>query len=216
MKRILSGILILLFSALCAGFSDEAVKGAEAVYTGEEELTASVSAAPAAAAGKDADDAAGKNAAEAEAEAEAVPAADVAIDTEDAKSTEGTEGVESTKSAEGAEKKYSLVPVVIQSGAATEEQALVLAEKKAVAHFIQTFQEENTNREYAAGVFTLADEYEKFVIAANVLTREITADGVLLKTRIDIAGNDLMAAMAEYEVKSDKPEAHNNAKKAAR
>lgn len=211
MKRILYGILILLFSALCAGFSDEAVKGAEAVYTGQEELTASVSAAPAAAAGKDADDA----------EAGAVPAADVAIgtenvkNTEDAKSTEGaegvesTEGTESTKSAEGAEKKYSLVRVVIQSGAATEEQALLLAEKKAVAHFIQTFQEDNTNREYAAGVFTLADEYEKFVIAANVLTREITADGVLLKTRIDIAGNDLMAAMAEYEVKSDKPEAHD-------
>lgn len=212
MKRILSGIVILLFSALCAGFSDEAVKGDEAVYTGQEDLTVSASAAPAAATGKDAAEAAGKNAAE----AEAVPAADVAIDTEDAKSTEGTEGVESTKSAEGAEKKYSLVPVVIQSGAATEEQALVLAEKKAVAHFIQTFQEDNTNREYAAGVFTLADEYEKFVIAANVRTREITADGVLLETRIDIAGNDLMAAMAEYEVKSDKPEAHNTAKKAAR
>lgn len=215
MKRILSGIVILLFSALCAGFSDEAVKGAEAVYTGQEELTASVSADPAAAAGKDADDA----------EAGAVPAADVAIgtenvkNTEDAKSTEGAEGVESTKGTEStksAEKKYSLVRVVIQSGAAAEEQALVLAEKKAVAHFIQTFQEENTNREYAAGVFILADEYEKFVIAANVLAREITADGVLLKTRIDIAGNDLMAAMAEYEVKSDKPEAHNNAKKAAR
>lgn len=198
MKRILSGIVILLLSALCAGFSDEAVKGAEAVYTGQEELTALVSAAPAAAAGKDADDA--------EAEAVAVPADDVTISTEDIKNTED---VKSTESAEGAEKKYSLVRVVIQSGAATEEQALVLAEKKAVAHFIQTFQEDNTNREYAAGVFTLADEYEKFVIAANVLAREITADGVLLETRIDIAGNDLMAAMAEYEVKKDKPEAHN-------
>lgn len=204
MKRILSGIVILLLSALCAGFSDEAVKGAEAVYTGQEELTALVSTAPAAATGKDADDA--------EAEAVAVPADDVTIGTEDTKNTEdvkSTEGTKSTESAEGAEKKYSLVRVVIQSGAATEEQALVLAEKKAVAHFIQTFQEDNTNREYAAGVFTLADEYEKFVIAANVLAREITADGVLLETRIDIAGNDLMAAMAEYEVKKDKPEAHN-------
>lgn len=192
MKRILSGIVILLFSALCAGFSDEAVKGDEAVYTGQEDLTVSASAAPAAATGKDA--------ADAEAEAGVVPAADVTVGTEDTKNTENVKSTESTKSTEGAEKKHSLVRVVIQSGAATEEQALVLAEKKAVAHFIQTFQEDNTNREYAAGVFTLADEYEKFVIAANVLTREITADGVLLETRIDIAGNDLMAAMAEYEV----------------
>lgn len=192
MKRILSGIVILLFSALCAGFSDEAVKGAEAVYTGQEELTALVSTAPAAATGKDADDA--------EAEAGAVPADDVTIGTEDTKNTEDVKSTEGTKSTESAEKKYSLVRVVIQSGAATEEQALVLAEKKAVAHFIQTLQEDNINREYAAGVFILADEYEKFVIAANVLAREITADGVLLETRIDIAGNDLMAAMAEYEV----------------
>lgn len=216
MKRILSGIVILLFSALCAGFSDEAVKGDEAVYTGQEDLTVSASAAPAAATEKDAAAAAGKNAAEAEVEAEAVPAADVAIGTENVKNTEDAKSTKGTESTKSAEKKYFLVRVVIQSGAAAEEQALVLAEKKAVAHFIQTFQEENTNREYAAGVFILADEYEKFVIAANVLTREITADGVLLKTRIDIAGNDLMAAMAEYEVKSDKPEAHNNAKKAAR
>lgn len=227
MKRIISGMVILLFSMLCAGFS-EAAEFAEA---GQEDASVAVTATEAATGTENHevignDVVTGSNA--------AVPGNDVVADDNAAVVSEndlvaddnaaagndvaavgsiavkgnGIAAVNSpvmdntpTASTAGSTgRKHSLLRVMMHSGAATEEQALVLAEKKAVAHVIQEFQERNTNKEYAVSVFTLAEEYEKFVIAANILTREIKFDGISLETRIDIDGDDLMSAMAEYEV----------------
>lgn len=188
MKRIISGMVILLFSMLCAGFS-EAAEFAEA---GQEDASVAVTATEAATGTENHevignDVVTGSNAA---ATGNGIAAANSPVmDNTPTASTAGSTG-----------RKHSLLRVMMHSGAATEEQALVLAEKKAVAHVIQEFQERNTNKEYAVSVFTLAEEYEKFVIAANILTREIKFDGISLETRIDIDGDDLMSAMAEYEV----------------
>lgn len=201
MKRIISGMVILLFSMLCAGFS-EAAEFAEA---GQEDTSVAVTATEAATGTENHevignDVVTGSNAVATGNDVAAVGSIAVKGNGIAAVNSPVMDNTPTASTAGSTGRKHSLLRVMMHSGAATEEQALVLAEKKAVAHVIQEFQERNINKEYAVSVFTLAEEYEKFVIAANILTREIKFDGISLETRIDIDGDDLMSAMAEYEV----------------
>lgn len=92
--------------------------------------------------------------------------------------------------------------VMISATAPNEEQAVVLAKKKAVSKAIQYLQEQDYAHEYKAEVFSLAKDYDKYIIAYNVRIEKTEANSLTLAVRVDLNRELLQESVECYQLMS--------------
>lgn len=90
--------------------------------------------------------------------------------------------------------------VMLSAAADDEEEALLIAKKKAICKAVQYLQEKDLIHEYSAKVFSLADEYDKFIIAYNVRLEKSEAEAVTIAVRVDLNKELLQEHMAVYQI----------------
>ena len=90
--------------------------------------------------------------------------------------------------------------VMLSAAANNEEEALLIAKKKAICKAVQYLQEEDLIHEYSAKVFSLADEYDKFIIAYDVRLEKSEAEAVTIAVRVDLNKELLQEHMAVYQI----------------
>ena len=90
--------------------------------------------------------------------------------------------------------------VMLSAAADNEEEALLIAKKKAICKAVQYLQEKDLIHEYSAKVFTLADEYDKFIIAYNVRLEKSETEAVTIAVRVDLNKELLQEHMAVYQI----------------
>ena len=94
----------------------------------------------------------------------------------------------------------SPLQVMLSAAADDEEEALLIAKKKAICKAVQYLQEEDLIHGYSEKVFTLADEYDKFIIAYNVRLEKSEAEAVTIAVRVDLNKELLQEHMAVYQI----------------
>lgn len=94
----------------------------------------------------------------------------------------------------------SPLQVMLSAAADNEEEALLIAKKKAICKAVQYLQEEDLIHGYSAKVFTLADEYDKFIIAYNVRLEKSESEAVAIAVRVDLNKELLQEHMAVYQI----------------
>lgn len=77
---------------------------------------------------------------------------------------------------------------------------MLIAKKKAICKAVQYLQEKDLIHEYSAKVFSLADEYDKFIIAYNVRLEKSEAEAVTIAVRVDLNKELLQEHMAVYQI----------------
>lgn len=90
--------------------------------------------------------------------------------------------------------------VMISATAPNEEQAVVMAKKKAVSKAIQYLQEQDYAHEYKAEVFSLAKDYDKYIIAYNVRIEKTEANSLTLAVRVDLNRELLQESVECYQL----------------
>lgn len=90
--------------------------------------------------------------------------------------------------------------VMLSVAADDEEEALQIAKKKAICKAVQYLQEKDLIHGYSAKVFTLADEYDKFIIAYNVRLEKSESEAVAIAVRVDLNKELLQEHMAVYQI----------------
>ena len=90
--------------------------------------------------------------------------------------------------------------VMLSAAADDEEEALLIAKKKAICKAVQYLQEKDLIHEYSAKVFTLADEYDKFIIAYNVRLEKSETEAVTIAVRVDLNKELLQEHTAIYQI----------------
>ena len=90
--------------------------------------------------------------------------------------------------------------VMLNAAADDEEEALLIAKKKAICKAVQYLQEKDLIHDYSAKVFTLADEYDKFIIAYNVRLEKSESEAVAIAVRVDLNKELLQEHMAVYQI----------------
>lgn len=101
--------------------------------------------------------------------------------------------------------------VMISATAPNEEQAVVLAKKKAVSKAIQYLQEQDYAHEYKAEVFSLAKDYDKYIIAYNVRIEKTEANSLTLAVRVDLNRELLQESVECYQLMSTPDKADSTA-----
>ena len=97
------------------------------------------------------------------------------------------------------QKVHSPLQVMISFTAVNKEEAVLAAKKKAICKAVQYLQEKDLIHEYSAKVFSLADEYDKFIIAYNVRLEKSESEAVTIAVRVDLNKELLQEHMAAYQ-----------------
>lgn len=90
--------------------------------------------------------------------------------------------------------------VMITAAAPSEEQAVALAKQKAVCKAIEYLQEQDYAHAYRAEVFSLADDYDKYIIAYNARIDKAESGSLTLAVRIDLNRELLQESVACYRL----------------
>ena len=98
------------------------------------------------------------------------------------------------------QKVHSPLQVMISFTAVNKEEAVLAAKKKAICKAVQYLQEKDLIHEYSAKVFTLADDYDKFILACNTRLEKSEADVVTITIRADLNRELLQKHMDDFQI----------------